>query len=152
MSMIWDVRSWEMWKKMQAEGPVKLLGASAWLSKVRGTRTAVGGPNILWGYDTRMGPRRTATRLPTIVSLSTPRDGTGGPWARLQSNHRGLWRSCRDEGQRRQVTWTLLDCQWCNRLHRYSHPLTDSGHQHERELGHTSSVGPFPAADRGTLG
>jgi hypothetical protein len=39
-------------KKIQELGPVKLLGASAWLSKVLGTRTVVGGPNILGGSIT----------------------------------------------------------------------------------------------------
>jgi hypothetical protein len=49
MSVKWDVHSWEVLKKMQESGPVKLLGASAWLSKFVGTRTTVGGPNILRG-------------------------------------------------------------------------------------------------------
>jgi hypothetical protein len=50
MSVIWDERSWEM-KKIQELGPVKLSGAFAWLFKVLGTRTSVGGPNILGSYS-----------------------------------------------------------------------------------------------------
>jgi hypothetical protein len=47
MSVKWYVHSWEMLKKMQESSPVELLGASVWLSKVLGTRTAIGRPNIL---------------------------------------------------------------------------------------------------------
>jgi hypothetical protein len=52
MSVIWDVGSWEMLKKMQEAGPVELLEESAWLFKVLERRTAVGGPNILGGSVT----------------------------------------------------------------------------------------------------
>jgi hypothetical protein len=52
MCVIWDVRSWEMLEKMQEAGPVELLGASAWLSKVLGTRITVSGPNIVEGSVT----------------------------------------------------------------------------------------------------
>jgi hypothetical protein len=52
MSMKWDMHSWAMLKKMQESCPVKLLGASAWLSKVLGTRTDVRGPCILGGSVT----------------------------------------------------------------------------------------------------
>jgi hypothetical protein len=41
-----------MLKKIREPGLVKMLGASAWLSKVLGTRTGVGGPNILGGFVT----------------------------------------------------------------------------------------------------
>jgi hypothetical protein len=54
MYVIWDVHSWEWLKKMQEAGPVELLGASAWLSKVLGTGTSVAGPNILGGSVTHM--------------------------------------------------------------------------------------------------
>jgi hypothetical protein len=40
------MRSRVMLRKIQEPCPVKLLGASAWLSKVLGTRTGVDGPNI----------------------------------------------------------------------------------------------------------
>jgi hypothetical protein len=49
MSVKWDIRSWEMLRKIQELGPVKLLGVYAWLSKVLGMRTSVGEPNILGG-------------------------------------------------------------------------------------------------------
>jgi hypothetical protein len=52
MSMKWDVHSWEMLKKMHESGHVELLGASVWLFKVLGTRTTIGGPNILGGSIT----------------------------------------------------------------------------------------------------
>jgi hypothetical protein len=52
MSVKWDVRSWEMLKKMQESSPVELLGASTWLSRVLGTRIAVCGTNILGGSTT----------------------------------------------------------------------------------------------------
>jgi hypothetical protein len=56
MSVIWDVRSWEMLKKMHEVGPVELLGASTRLSKVLRTRTSIGGPNILGGSVTPSAP------------------------------------------------------------------------------------------------
>jgi hypothetical protein len=52
MYVRWDICSWEMLRKIQGLGPVKLLGASAWLSKVLGTRIDAGGPNILGGSVT----------------------------------------------------------------------------------------------------
>jgi hypothetical protein len=52
MSMRCDICSWEMLRKVKGLGPIKLLGASAWLSKVLGTRTGASGPNILGGSGT----------------------------------------------------------------------------------------------------
>jgi hypothetical protein len=52
MSVRWVTRSWEMLKKMQDSGPLKLLGAPEWLSKVIGTRTYAGGPYTLGGSAT----------------------------------------------------------------------------------------------------
>ena len=49
MSTSWVIRSRERLKTVQDLGPIKLLGAPAWLSKVPGTRTGAGGPNILRG-------------------------------------------------------------------------------------------------------
>jgi hypothetical protein len=49
MYVRWVIRSWEVLKKMQDPGLVKLIGTPAQLSKVLKTRTAVGGPNILGG-------------------------------------------------------------------------------------------------------
>jgi hypothetical protein len=59
MFMKWDMRSWEMLKKMQESGPVNLLDTSAWLSKVLRTRIAVGGPNILGGSITHWSSQTT---------------------------------------------------------------------------------------------
>ena len=41
-----------MLKKIQDLGPIMLLGVFAWLSKVLGTRTGAGGPNIFGGSVT----------------------------------------------------------------------------------------------------
>jgi hypothetical protein len=71
MSVRWDIRSWEMLRRMQDLGPLKLLGASVWLSKVLGTRTDVGGPNILGGTE---APPQTGhlqgVRLPRLEFLA----------------------------------------------------------------------------------
>jgi hypothetical protein len=49
MSVKWEMRSWEMLKMIQGQGPAKLLGASAWLVEALRMRTGLGGPNILGG-------------------------------------------------------------------------------------------------------
>jgi hypothetical protein len=69
MSRRWDIRSWEMLWKMQDLGPVKLLGACAWLSKVLGTRIDVGVPNILGGSVTSPGVINKIARV-TIIPKS----------------------------------------------------------------------------------
>jgi hypothetical protein len=52
MFVIWDERSWTMWRRYRNQVLSSYLGAPAWLSKVLGTRTSVGGPNILGGSVT----------------------------------------------------------------------------------------------------
>jgi hypothetical protein len=63
MYVKWDMCSWDMLKKIQEPDTIKLLGTSAWLSKVLRTRTGVGGPNILGGFVTSSTMGRSAVML-----------------------------------------------------------------------------------------
>jgi hypothetical protein len=55
-------------------------------------------------------------------------------------------------GQRRQETWTVLDCRRGNRLVLHSHSVSNAGKEHGLESSHTTSARQLTASHTATRG
>jgi hypothetical protein len=119
---------------------------------------------MLWLIRARRRPSSPTTRMtglrPTPTPPSTAAFMTTPPWRRRSmaqnmiqgSEHRADRPRCAHEGRRRQETWAVLDCQWCNRLVHHSHSVSGESKEHGLESSHTTSARQLTASHTATRG